>query len=70
MSPVYAKPLPLNHLFVAQTGSLLCRGLTIRRRLMVRHRADYQSATQQVANLRYKQAVHGRGIRVEVFHGA
>ncbi len=38
---------------VAQTGSLLYRGLAIRNRRYCEHPADYQSATQQVANLRY-----------------
>jgi len=38
---------------VAQTGSLLCRGLAIRNRPDCERPADYQSATQQVANLRY-----------------
>jgi hypothetical protein len=38
---------------VAQTGSLPYRGLAIRRRHQFRTLADCQSATQQVANLRY-----------------
>jgi hypothetical protein len=38
---------------VAQTGSLLYRGLVIRRRRQFRTLADCQSAIQQVANLRY-----------------
>ncbi len=48
---------------VAQTGSLLYRGLAIRRGLTVRNRADYQSATQQVTNLRYELAAHEPGPR-------
>ena len=38
---------------VAQTGSLLYRGLAIRSRSHFERPADYQSATQQVANLRH-----------------
>jgi hypothetical protein len=45
---------------VAQTGSLLFRGLVIRRRHQRGGRsADCQSATQQVANLRYGADVLG-----------
>lgn len=38
---------------VAQTGSLPYRGLAIRRRPWLLEPADYQSAIQQVSNLRY-----------------
>ena len=40
---------------VAQTGSLLYRGLAIRGSYKLGESADYQSATQQVTNLRYGQ---------------
>lgn len=38
---------------VAQTGSLLYRGLAIRTSRYFKRTAGCQSATQQVANLRY-----------------
>jgi hypothetical protein len=40
---------------VAQTVSLPYRGLLIRRRFKSNRMADYQSATQQTASLRYNK---------------
>ena len=49
---------------VAQTGSLLCRGLVIRSGATFLRPADYQSAIQQVANLRYAREVPGQGTAI------